>query len=72
MRRAAIYGSIMDSLVASILKYIPEEARGEVVQEQLRIMHQAIAQGHSFRNCRCCQPSVDLQGCSFGTIATSR
>ena len=41
MRRAAIYGSIMDSLVASILKYIPEEAQDKVVQEQLTIMHKS-------------------------------
>ena len=39
MRRAPIYGSITDSLVASILKYIPEEAPDKVVQ--VRIMHKS-------------------------------
>ena len=38
LRRVAIYGSITDSLVPSILKYILEEARDKVVQEQVRIM----------------------------------
>ena len=42
MRRVAIYGSITDSLVVSILKYIPEEARDMVVQEQVRIMHRSL------------------------------
>ena len=41
MRRAAIYGSITDSLVVSILQYITEEARDKVVQEQVRIMHKS-------------------------------
>ena len=41
MRRAAICGSITDFLVASTLQYIPEEARGKVVQEQVRTMHKS-------------------------------
>ena len=41
MRRVAIYGSITDSWVASILKHIPEEARDKVVQEQVRIMNKS-------------------------------
>ena len=40
MRRVAIYGSITVSLVVSI-KFIPEEARDKVVQEQVRIMHKS-------------------------------
>ena len=40
MRRVAIYGSITVSLVVSI-KFIPEEARDKVVQEQIRIMHKS-------------------------------
>ena len=39
MKRVATYVSITDLLVALILKYIPEEARDNVVQEQVRIMH---------------------------------
>ena len=41
MRRVAIYGSITDSWVASILKHIPQEARDKVVQEQVRIMNKS-------------------------------
>ena len=41
MKKAAIYGSINDSLVVSILQCIPEEARSKVVQEQVRIMHKS-------------------------------
>ena len=44
MRRVAVYGSITDSLVASILKCILEEARDKVVQEQVRIMHKSLEQ----------------------------
>ena len=40
MRSMAIYGSITVSLVVSI-KYISEEARDKVVQEQVRIMHKS-------------------------------
>ena len=39
MSRLAIYGPITDSFVASVLKYVPEEARDKVVQEQVRIVH---------------------------------
>ena len=41
MRRVAIYGSITDSLVVSVLKYILEEARDKVVREQVSIMHKS-------------------------------
>ena len=40
MRRVGIYGSITVSLVVSI-KYIPEEARDKVMQEQVRTMHKS-------------------------------
>ena len=42
MRRVTINGPISDSLVASILKYILEEARDKVVHEQVRIMHKSL------------------------------
>ena len=40
-RRAAVYGSITDVLVSSILRQIPEEARTPVLREQVQIMGQA-------------------------------
>ena len=40
-RRAAVYGSITDVLVGSILRQIPEEARTPVLREQVQIMGQA-------------------------------
>ena len=50
MRRAAICGSITDFLVASTLQYIPEEARGKVVQEQVRTMHKSSHKAIGFGN----------------------
>ena len=41
MRRVAIYSSIIDSLVASILEHIPKEHRTKIVQEQVRILHKS-------------------------------
>ena len=41
MRRAAIYRSITDSLVASILEDIPKEHRTKIVQEKVRILHKS-------------------------------
>ena len=37
MRRAAIYSSVTDSLVASLLEHIPKGNRTKIVQEQLKI-----------------------------------
>ena len=40
-RRAAVYASISDSLIATILKQIPRESRSEILREQVEIMAQA-------------------------------
>ena len=41
MRRAAIYSSIMDSLVASLLDQIPDDKKSKVGMEQIKIMVKA-------------------------------
>ena len=41
MRRVAIYGSITDSLVVSVLKYILGEASDKVVHKQVKIVHKS-------------------------------
>ena len=71
MRRVAIYGSITDSLVASILQYMSEEARDKVVQEQGRIMHKSSHKAIAFGNSSGVRPSVDLQGCDFRAAAAA-
>ena len=41
MRRAAIYSSITDSLVASLLDQIPDDKKSKVGMEQIKIMVKA-------------------------------
>ena len=45
MRQAAVYSSITDSLVASLLEHIPEENRTKIIQEQVKIMAKASRKG---------------------------
>ena len=45
MRQAAAYSFITDSLVASLLKHIPEENRTKIIQEQDKIMAKASRKG---------------------------
>ena len=45
MRRAAIYCSIMDLLVALLLEQIPDDKKCKVVMEQIKIMAKALRKG---------------------------
>ena len=45
MRQAAVYSSITNSLVASLLEHIPEENRTKNIQEQVKIMAEASRKG---------------------------
>ena len=45
MRQAAVYSSITDSLVASLLEHIPEENRTKIIQEEVKIMAKASRKG---------------------------